>query len=341
MRTITITIAAKDTAFDCAEDDTILRAALRSGLGFPYECNVGSCGNCRFELIEGAVEHLRADAPAWGERELARKRYLGCQARPLADCTIKVRLADQYKSIHPPVRGEAVLIETTDINHDIREFRLKRAEPVAFLPGQYALLHLDGIEGWRAYSMANTGDDPTEWHFQIRRVPNGHVTSHLFDRLKIGDTVGIDGPYGMAYLREGRAARPDLSRRWFGAVSDGRDRQGCGRQRPAFRAHGALRLWRPHGPRHLRRRHPEGAARLWRTHPFPPGGLDDRGGRRCGRMERADGASSMTWPATFSASGWRSTKSISQAPPAMSEALQRMLIEMKVPQEQIHFDQFY
>ena len=51
-----ITITGGNTSFTCEDDDTILRAALRAGLAFPYECNVGSCGNCRFELIEGEVE---------------------------------------------------------------------------------------------------------------------------------------------------------------------------------------------------------------------------------------------------------------------------------------------
>jgi toluene monooxygenase electron transfer component len=37
-----------------------MRAATRIGLGFPYECNVGECGNCRFELIEGWGHDLPA-----------------------------------------------------------------------------------------------------------------------------------------------------------------------------------------------------------------------------------------------------------------------------------------
>jgi len=48
-----IKLNGTDLIWSCGEEDTILRAALRSGLGFPYECNVGACGNCRFELLEG------------------------------------------------------------------------------------------------------------------------------------------------------------------------------------------------------------------------------------------------------------------------------------------------
>ena len=87
-----ITITNANVAFDCADNDTILRAALRKGLGFPYECNVGSCGNCRFDLIEGEVEHGSEDAPGWTDRDRQRKSFLGCQAHALSDCKVKVSL---------------------------------------------------------------------------------------------------------------------------------------------------------------------------------------------------------------------------------------------------------
>ena len=201
MKQITIQGAAP-TTFTCDDDDTILRAALRAGLAFPYECNVGSCGNCRFELVEGEVEHLRKDSPAYTERDVQRKRWLGCQANPHGDCTIKVRLADHYKPHILPVRTKGTLTHMHDLTHDIREFRFKLDVPVKFLPGQYALLSVTGVEGARAYSMGNVTADGAEWHFQIKRVPNGAATGELFDRIKIGETIGLDGPYGMAYLRE-------------------------------------------------------------------------------------------------------------------------------------------
>ena len=56
-----IKIADSSIEFVCAANDTITRAALRAGLGMPYECNVGSCGTCKVELVNGAVES------AWAE----------------------------------------------------------------------------------------------------------------------------------------------------------------------------------------------------------------------------------------------------------------------------------
>jgi toluene monooxygenase electron transfer component len=79
-----IRIATGET-YSCAGDDTLLRAALRAGRGFPYECNSGSCGTCKVELVEGEIHTLRPDAPGLAERDRAKNRVLACQAEPRGD----------------------------------------------------------------------------------------------------------------------------------------------------------------------------------------------------------------------------------------------------------------
>src|ERR671934_1077607 len=95
--------------YSCRADDTLLRAALRAGLGFPYECNTGACGTCKAELVSGQVACLRPDAPGLSERDRARGRVLGCQSRPSSDCAIKVRLREPYIPAHRPARFAARL----------------------------------------------------------------------------------------------------------------------------------------------------------------------------------------------------------------------------------------
>ncbi|KMK65019.1 2Fe-2S iron-sulfur cluster binding domain-containing protein [Puniceibacterium sp. IMCC21224] len=189
-------------SFDCNPDDTILRAALRAGQGMPYSCNVGSCGNCRFELIEGEVVHLRDDAPAWSERDLKRNRWLGCQARPVGDCRVKFRVDPVAVPPAPPIRREAELLETRKITRDITEFTFAIQGSDDFRPGQYALLSAPGIDGGRAYSMANLPGEGV-WRFMIKRVPGGGATGYLFDSATPGERISIDGPYGTAWLRQG------------------------------------------------------------------------------------------------------------------------------------------
>ena len=157
----TIKLAKPEISFECADGDTVLRAALRAGLGFPYECNVGSCGNCLFEIAEGSVEHERKDPPAWNDRHKSRNRWLGCQAKPLGDLAIKCNLRDHYAPKHRPVRTTARVESVGDVTHDIREFRLKPSVATPFLPGQYVNIEVPGTGQTRSYSFAGAAVRPS------------------------------------------------------------------------------------------------------------------------------------------------------------------------------------
>ena len=110
--------------YACANDDTLLRAGLRSGIGMPYECNAGSCGTCKVELLEGQVTSLRPDAPGLGERDRARNRVLACQSRPSSDCRVKVRLRPENVPVHRPARFRATLEAFRDLTHANKMFDL-------------------------------------------------------------------------------------------------------------------------------------------------------------------------------------------------------------------------
>lgn len=196
-----ITVESGDS-FVCDPSDTILRAALRAGFAFPYECNVGQCGSCRFELLKGEVEDLWPSAPALNERDRRKSRKLACQSRPISDCVIKVRADPDCAPLHRPVRRSVALISIRNVTHDIREFCFRGVEPAAFCPGQYALMQLPGVVGPRAYSMCNNANDDGEWHFLIKHVSGGVGTGVLFDDLRVGSSIIIDAPFGMAYLRD-------------------------------------------------------------------------------------------------------------------------------------------
>lgn len=198
-----IRIDGGTVAVDQTPGDTVLRAMLRAGLGFPYECNSGGCGSCKFELVAGELACLWPEAPGLTERDRKRgNRHLACQTCAVGEVTLKTRLQDEYVPRHPTRRRTARLVDAAAITHDLHEFRFAADGPADFLPGQYASLALPGVPTARAYSMSNLPNPAGEWHFQVRRVPGGQGSACLFDRLRPGDAVEIDGPYGLAWLRE-------------------------------------------------------------------------------------------------------------------------------------------
>lgn len=321
--------------FECANGDTILRAALRAGHGFPYECNVGSCGNCRFELLDGDVRHEQSDPPAWNERDRKRNRWLGCQARPAGDCKIKVRLDEHYQSLHRPARRRARLTEVRPITHDISEFRFAMPCPAPFLPGQYALLFLPGVEGGRAYSFCNVDGEAGTWAFQIRRVRDGSATVALFDRLQAGVTIEADGPFGMAYLREdaprdilciagGSGLSPMISIVRAAAVS------------PALAKRNIHFVYGGRSPCDIC-----GEALLaelpgWGTRIRYTAAISEPDADWTGRT-------GFVHQVALDLYGDRlpEFENYFAGPPVMAEAVQKILFDAKVPLAQIHFDQFY
>lgn len=332
-----ITLDGAATPFACVADDTLLRAGLRAGLGLSYECNTGSCGSCKVELVSGKVANNRPDAPALSERDHARNRVLSCQSRPLSDCTIKAKLRVDCVPQHRPTQFVATLVGTTDLTHDLREFRFAAPANAVFSPGQYALLTLPGLNGARAYSMSNLAEDSGEWHFQIRHVPGGKGSAHLFTATPIGTQVTIDGPYGMAYLRadaprdvicigggsglapivsiaRGFARAPALRGQrlhfFYGARTA---RDVCGeellQQLPGYgeRFHYTAAVSNPED------------AQMWRGE---TGFIHD--------VVHARFADRLPQHEFYFA-----------GPPAMAQAVQIMLTQAKVPQSQIHYDSFY
>ncbi|HZX28018.1 MAG TPA: 2Fe-2S iron-sulfur cluster-binding protein [Telluria sp.] len=185
------------------DGDTLLQAALRAGVPFPYECSSGGCGACKFEPVSGEVHNLWPEAPGLTERDRRRGLQLACQCQARSDVQIKVRLAPECAPAVRPARRTARLLEARPVTHDITEFRFATTAPARFQAGQYAQLYLPGVAAPRSYSMSNLPNEEGEWHFMVRRVAGGKASAVLFEFMKPGDEIALDGPYGMAGLRTG------------------------------------------------------------------------------------------------------------------------------------------
>jgi NAD(P)H-flavin reductase len=100
------------------------------------------------------------------------------------------------KNPYRPIRArtEKVITETSNI----KTFVFKAEEPLTFLAGQFMLVTIPGV-GECAFTPSSDQYRPETIEFTIMKA--GVVTAKIHD-LKIGDEVGLRGPYGKPYPLE-------------------------------------------------------------------------------------------------------------------------------------------
>ncbi|PPA03027.1 phenol hydroxylase, partial [Pseudomonas sp. MWU12-2312b] len=129
-------------------------------------------------------------------------KVLACCAIPQSDMVIEADIdADPDFLGHPVEDYRAVVSALVDLSPTIKGVHLKLDRPMAFQAGQYINLQLPGIEGTRAFSLANSPSRADEVELHVRRVDGGLATGKIHDDLKVGDTVDLSGPYGQFFVR--------------------------------------------------------------------------------------------------------------------------------------------
>ena len=204
-----IIVPASGHEFLAEENETLLEAALRQGIGLPYGCRNGTCGKCSGEVISGQTKYDTGALRDAAKVEFEAGKTLFCQACATSDLEIKVREIVKSADIELktfPCRVEEMQLLT----HDIMRLRLKlpETERMQFMAGQYLeILLKDGKR--RAFSMANAPHDDAYIELHIRHVPDGQFGDYVFDGLKEKALMRIEGPLGSYFLRE-ESNRPVL-----------------------------------------------------------------------------------------------------------------------------------
>lgn len=196
--------------FEVGEGETLLDAALRQGLAFPYGCRNGSCGSCKGRVLDGQYHYAGGVAPPGLEAgEAAAGLALFCQLMPGSDLRIEVREIHNAADIEVkrlPCRAERLHQAAHDVM--VIELKLPATERLQFLAGQYIdILLKDGRR--RAFSIANAPHEDACIELHIRHVEGGSFTDHVFADLKARALLRIEGPFGSFFLREA-SPRPML-----------------------------------------------------------------------------------------------------------------------------------
>ncbi len=191
------------------EGQTILDASLRQGVWLPFACGHGTCGTCKVQVLEGDVDVGNASPFALMDTERDEGKVLACCAIPESDAVIEADIDVDPDFLGYPIEDfQATVAAIEDLSPTIKGIIFELDHPMRFQAGQYINLNLPGVEGARAFSIANKPSDNTILELHVRRVPDGAGTGYIHDQLQVGDELHVSGPYGQFFTR--KSAPEDL-----------------------------------------------------------------------------------------------------------------------------------
>jgi CDP-4-dehydro-6-deoxyglucose reductase len=200
--TFQVTVEPSGRQFSCDEDETVLAAAIRAGVGLPYGCKNGACGSCRGKLVSGEVSHRAHQERALPVADEARGFALFCCATPHTDLVIEAREVlgiGEFPIKKMPTRVAKIDRVTDDVI--VLSLQLPANERLQYRAGQFIEFILkDGRR--RSYSMANAPHLDEHLTLHIRHLPGGVFTDHVFNNMKERDILRFEGPLGTFFLRE-------------------------------------------------------------------------------------------------------------------------------------------
>ena len=189
---------------DAAAGRSLFETLNEQGILLPTICGgAGLCGCCKVTVLAGGGPVTPAERERLSPGQLEAQVRLACQVTLRGDLAVRVpvELLDAR-----PFRGEVEAMG--DLTHDIKllRIRLTGAERIRFTPGRYVKLALPPGVGpamaSRAFSIASAPSDEGHIDLIVRLNPAGVCTNWIFGRLKVGQGVTFNGPYGEFGLSE-------------------------------------------------------------------------------------------------------------------------------------------
>jgi NAD(P)H-flavin reductase/quinol-cytochrome oxidoreductase complex cytochrome b subunit len=189
-------------------DESLLEAGLRAGIPMPYECRNGGCGVCKGTILQGEVRHAPYQKELLSEDERMLGRALLCVCTPLTDVEVEYEEAGAEKDAEVvTVQGTVAGMRKAAPDVMIVHLRLPAGTRMPYRAGQYFNVVLeDGAR--RAFSFATAPEESEAIEMHVRLVPGGRFTPHVFEGMKVGEVLMLEGPFGRFQLRE--SARPLL-----------------------------------------------------------------------------------------------------------------------------------
>ncbi len=200
--THSVTLAPRGGRFDCRPEQSVLDAAIAAGYWLPHSCRNGTCGSCDLQVLQGRVRHAPSDPSA---PPLPEGQCRSCRAHAESDLVLNAPGVPREAGRRVVATGAKVL-DVRRASRDVAVVRLHvpPRSGFGFTPGQYVDVVLkDGAR--RSYSLANAPDPEGQIEWHVRRMHDGRFSTYVYDQLRPGAMLRIEGPFGAFGLQQSHA----------------------------------------------------------------------------------------------------------------------------------------
>lgn len=203
-----VTVKPSGHEFFVEGNETILSAAVRSGLAPSYGCGNGNCGLCKARIVSGQIRQVHNFDYPLSASERAQGYTLLCSHTAVSDLVVEMFEAQSPDDI-PEQELVARVKSIEPLTKDILKLHLQtpRTNRLRFLAGQGVTLSVTGsTANFRGdYLLASCPCDDRNLIFHIRRPQDeerdGFAELMFSGALKAGDAVSLFGPYGNFVLQ--------------------------------------------------------------------------------------------------------------------------------------------
>jgi NAD(P)H-flavin reductase/ferredoxin len=187
---------------EASPTETVYAAALRQKVRLESDCLEGACATCKGLCTDGTFQLGDYVEEALSDAERAQGFTLACQMRATSDCVLEF----PYPATHAmaklaPIELRGTLARREPVAAEVVRLDIDLPQPIVYLPGQYVKLRVAGGSVLRSYSMANVDADGGRLTFYVKVLAEGIMSEYVKTHARVGDEIGVLGPYGHFYLR--------------------------------------------------------------------------------------------------------------------------------------------
>ena len=197
-------------------NSTLLEAGLSAGLALGYGCSNGNCGECLAKVVSGEVEKIKHHDYKLSDQHL----ILMCCNTALSDVVLEaIEAKDASEIPQQQITAKVKGIQVVNDNVALLHLKTPRTNRLRFLAGQHVQLGVND-DPVAIHSVSSCPCDDMNLHFQIPRLSGDKFSDHVFNVIKRGDTVDVNGPGGNFVLDE-KSDRPLVFIAWrtgFGPI---------------------------------------------------------------------------------------------------------------------------